>query len=108
MTKQPEALRLADFFECFKTSGHIWHDGQPLHLATAAELRRLHEVSTAQESLVEELFSRITALETANAELLEALKELVAQTDANFFALNHDHVALQNARAAIAKHGGAA
>ena len=70
--KQPEALRLADVLD--KSVLAVCAEA-------AAELRRLHE---------------------ANAELLEALKELVAQTDANFFALNHDHVALQNARAAIA------
>ena len=45
MTAQPEALRLAQYFEGFNTSGHVWHDGQPLHLAAAAELRRLHEVN---------------------------------------------------------------
>ena len=32
---------------------------------------------------------------------LEALKELVAQTEARLFAVKHDHVALQNARKAI-------
>lgn len=32
---------------------------------------------------------------------LEALKELVAQTDGSLFAVKHDHVALQNARQAI-------
>jgi hypothetical protein len=32
---------------------------------------------------------------------LEALKELVAQTEARLFAVKHDHVALQNAREAI-------
>jgi hypothetical protein len=32
---------------------------------------------------------------------LEALKELVAQTEARLFAIKHDHVALQNAREAI-------
>jgi hypothetical protein len=32
---------------------------------------------------------------------LEALKELVAQTEARLFAVKHDHVALQNARKTI-------
>jgi hypothetical protein len=32
---------------------------------------------------------------------LEALKELVAQTEARLFAVKHDHIALQNAREAI-------
>ena len=34
---------------------------------------------------------------------LEALKELVAQTENSFFSIKHDHVALQNSRSAIAK-----
>jgi hypothetical protein len=32
---------------------------------------------------------------------LEALKELVAQTEIGLFAVKHDHVAMQNARQAI-------
>jgi len=34
---------------------------------------------------------------------LEALKELVAQTKGRYFCMKHDHVALQNARFAIAR-----
>jgi len=34
---------------------------------------------------------------------LDALKELVAQTEGRFFCMKHDHVALQNARYAIAR-----
>ena len=34
---------------------------------------------------------------------LEALKELVAQTEGRFFCMKHDHIALQNARYAIAR-----
>jgi hypothetical protein len=34
---------------------------------------------------------------------LDALKELVAQTECRFFSMKHDHVALQNARFAIAR-----
>ena len=34
---------------------------------------------------------------------LEALKELVAQTEGRYFCMKHDHVALQNARHAIAR-----
>ena len=37
----------------------------------------------------------------AMKQALEALKELVAQTEARLFAVKHDHVALQNAREAI-------
>ena len=53
MNTQPEALRLADYFDRFEKSSHRTEDGEPLHVAAAAELRRLHEV---------------------NAELLEAAK----------------------------------
>lgn len=75
--EQPEALRLVNN----RQNAHLisWQAN------ACAELRRLHAL---------------------NAELLEALKELVAQTDTNFFAIKHDHVALQNARAAIAKAEG--
>ena len=40
-TKQPEALRLADAMERFTKSSHWWTDGEPIHIAVAAELRRL-------------------------------------------------------------------
>ena len=71
--KQPEALRLADALDAC---------GFPTDNAVSAELRRLHE---------------------ANQAMLSALKELVAQTDGNFFAVSHSHVSLKKARAAIAK-----
>lgn len=81
MTTQPAALILADELEIkAKALGFSLSPH-------AAELRRLHEV---------------------NAEILEALKELVAHTDGKLFAVKHDHVALQNARAAIAKATGEA
>ena len=41
-TKQPEALRLADAMERFTKSSHWWTDGEPIHIAVAAELRSLH------------------------------------------------------------------
>ena len=40
--QQPEALRLAEFFESMKKSSHRWHDGTPVHEKAAAELRSLH------------------------------------------------------------------
>lgn len=55
MTKQPEALRLAEVFEIERWSTFS-------ELRAAVELRRLHEV---------------------NQELLEALKELCDVTDTN-------------------------
>lgn len=41
-TKQPEALRLADAMERLTKSSHWWTDGEPIHIAVAAELRSLH------------------------------------------------------------------
>lgn len=77
MSKQPEALRLADGNdECAKA----WLDSSDAHKFrkdTAAELRRLHE---------------------ANAELLYALQKLEEKPDYTTSWLV--------ARAAIAKHGG--
>lgn len=40
--QQPEALRLAEFFESMKKSSHRWYDGTPVHEKAASELRRLH------------------------------------------------------------------
>ena len=37
-----EALRLAETLESFRSSSHRTSDGVPMHLAIAAELRRLH------------------------------------------------------------------
>ena len=44
MTKQPDALRLADALE--DTLSHVWHD------QAAAELRRLHEVEGRYHELL--------------------------------------------------------
>jgi hypothetical protein len=78
MNTQPEALRLADWLE------HQVPMTPPLRAEAAAELRRLHE---------------------ANQELLEALKLVTAM------CIRHDFVGwdqMPKARAALAKHGGAA
>jgi hypothetical protein len=79
MSEQPKALQLAEKMESYQLgSGYAWH----CHKA-AAELRRLHEV---------------------NAELLEALKDVMER-----FVDRHeiDEVA-DDARAAIAKAEGCA
>ncbi len=70
MTTQPEALRLADWAASYNTT---------MHNKAAAELRRLH---------------------TANAKLLEALKEMleVWEEDPAYGAMHAD-----KARAAIAR-----
>ena len=55
MTKQAEALSLAEVFERFKESSHRWTNGKPIHLAAAAELRSLHaQVQKLQSELVAE------------------------------------------------------
>jgi hypothetical protein len=76
MNTQPEALRLANYFD--------YHGFFDSDRKAAAELRRLHE---------------------ANQELLEALKLVTAM------CIRHDFVGwdqMPKARAALAKHGGAA
>lgn len=58
-TEQPEALRLAEFFESMRKSSHRWYDGTPVHEKAATELRRLHacvqelEASQARVPLTE-------------------------------------------------------
>jgi hypothetical protein len=77
-TKQPEALRLADFFETDSSSTFA-------EFRAATELRRLHKV---------------------NAELLAALKEMcsyTAELNPNQGFDGFDHCAVNKAQAAIAK-----
>ena len=76
-----KALQLADRLDLYATGDKHQKDIEQ----AAAELRRPRSV---------------------NADLLEALKELVAHTDGRLFAVKHDHFTLQNARAAIAKATG--
>jgi hypothetical protein len=86
MSKQPEALRLAHALEQGKYLLSVERD------ATAAELRRLHEV---------------------NAELLEALKEAedaladyIPSLEKNGAMLNYGRSVWQRVKAAIAKAEG--
>ncbi len=74
MTTQPEALRLADALEASVVYGYD-------DTAAAAELRRLHSV---------------------NAELLEALEDLLQEYDVQMSAYQEMDVQ-RRARAAIAK-----
>jgi hypothetical protein len=70
MSKQPEALRLADALETEKI-------GTTLLDASAAELRRLHDVELhlAQvERGFDKLITQRDALHSVNSELLDALK----------------------------------
>jgi hypothetical protein len=87
--QKPEALRLADYFDRFEKSSHRTEDGEPLHVAAAAELRRLHEV---------------------NAELVEALRQLIDDIDSEAFLFDGgcgvSEVSREQALAAIAKATG--
>jgi hypothetical protein len=79
MSTQPEALRLADLIDHGSTSTQIERE-------TAAELRRLHDVELhlAQvERGFDKLITQRDALHSVNAELLEALKWMVANDDTN-------------------------
>ena len=66
-TQQTEALRLAELLE--------WDNTHDLRVQAAAELRRLHDLLGKANALCRICAKRITVLETANAELLEALKQ---------------------------------
>jgi len=94
MSKQPEALRLAEWFE----GGYGGCESE-----AAAELRRLHEENQKlQQQLGESVWNYGEKVRT-NQELLAALKELVAQHEASFFTAQVSGAAMTNARAAIAK-----
>lgn len=69
--QQPEALRLAEFFESMKKSSHRWYDGQPVHEKAASELRRLHAENEAlKRELIKEAAS--TAAEKRRADQIAA------------------------------------
>lgn len=93
-TQQPTALRLAEHLEKFRS----FPDDQ----AAAAELRRLHEVEQAYNTLLAKTYAdntqqRLAELDALNQDLLEALKEISEASP------KADHKKL--ARAAIAKAG---
>lgn len=88
MSKQPEALRLAECLEAYEA---VEYDA-------AAELRRLHEENAAAHAVGIRQERALMRLEAANAELLEALQKLEEKPDYTTSWLV--------ARAAIAKHGG--
>lgn len=104
MTEQSKALRLADALDKFHN---------PWDKEAAAELRRLHDVEKAYESackIISEQDKKLAELETVNAELLEALKNLEKEFrkiyPVYYYAEPWGHetnVPLQAARAVIAK-----
>jgi len=97
MADQPEALRLADWLDNYRTT--------PVDAQAAAELRRLHDIEKAYESacgIIAEQDKKLAELEAVNAELLGALCALVLNIDAGGATLG----AMYDARAAIAKAEG--
>lgn len=55
---QPEALRLAEFFESLTKSSHRWWDGVPVHEKAATVLR-------AQHAEIEQLKAQLSARQAA-------------------------------------------
>lgn len=75
--KQPEALWLADVLESFRSSSHRTSDGVPMHLAIAAELRRLHAENEAAHCVGIQQERDLMAVEAQRDALLTALKTIV-------------------------------
>lgn len=114
MKSEPIALRLADALQA-GADDPMWADHCEMTKRTAslaaAELRRLsaendalHEANEAFSKRQEWWNDKMFALETLNAELLEALREMVEVTA----HLDPCQGTVEKARAAIAKAGGAA
>ena len=103
MTKQPEALRLADALECTSV---IYPRAQ-----AAIELRRLHTENARLFYAIEDSLKNYARVlierhefHEVNQELLEALKKLCDVTDTN----DYNEAAFFKAEAAIAKAEGQA
>ena len=92
MKEQPEALRLADELESYV--------GRPVCTEAAAELRRLHAANI-------DCVDHFNALKAERDELLEALKDLLEDTEhKNHNCGDEDWCPVLRARAAIAKATG--
>ena len=105
MTTQPEALRLAAALT--RAVEQEAPDDDTIVVArwfvedAAAELRRLHEAHEWQYTMAGQRLRRIEKLEASNQELLEALRDLMAD---NSDLSMTQHLALyRKARAAINK-----
>lgn len=111
---QPKALRLADELleYVLRCSGsEHWE----IINEAAAELRRLHEAEQELQSALKTVGKTLQAEMQKSQELLEALKEAADEIQdwglyaSEYFQNKHDlKGAINKARAAIAKHGGAA
>ena len=92
MTTKPEALRLADRLESDFIRSQTMVDA-------AAELRRLHELLEAEQTLHQRvIYPELQRLRTQRGELLRALERLLQSADVRDAA---DAGALKQARAAI-------
>lgn len=63
---QPEALLLAETLESFRASSHRTSDGVPMHLAIAAELRRLHADVVAAHTEIGNQARKVAELHAEN------------------------------------------
>jgi DNA-binding transcriptional MerR regulator len=75
MSKRPEALRLADA---------LTEKEYPPRRAAAEELRRLHELNEGLREQNTELDAKLAELERVNAQLLEALEDLLQEHSDHF------------------------
>jgi|GEM_PF-3803207 len=94
MSKQPEALELADLLN---------KKDFALHRQSANELRRLHEEVKCEERRFNGLWEKFAALDKTNQELVEALKEIASWTERY---TTPGHPVSMVARKAIAKATG--
>ena len=106
MTKQPEALRLAEANEHLAVQAKTDEEKRSIIVRlfddNAKELRRLHEEVKCEERRFNDLWDQFAALDKVNQELLAALKEIVDQHG----KFEHCMWAAHIAREAIAKATG--
>lgn len=104
MRTQPEALRLAEFYEGLAETPPKSPDNSNIR-AAAAELRRLHAENEAMRNVANRgghiavAMSRIADLESQRDVLLEALKEMLEYS--GLIEERCDTVTTNKARAAI-------
>lgn len=98
---QPEALRLAEFFESLTKSSHRWGDGVPVHEKAATVLR-------AQATEIEQLKAQLSARQAApDGRLRTALERIIGwnRDHANELCGNPDRAegwaCVREARAAL-------
>ena len=99
MTQQPEALRIADWFE----GGY-----GGCEMEAAAELRRLQSVETESKERILRLEGALTKEVAINAQLLEALEFIADRQDLMFAECSDAEEIIEVARAAIAAAKGEA